>query len=392
MATNLQRLAVDITASPPNRTVVSCAADTIAPVTTRLVVQRHDIRQTRWEDTAPPALEDGSVRMRIETFALTSNNITYATFGDLMNYWQFFPTGDPATGCVPTWGFATVTESRCPGVERGEKFYGYYPIADEVVLRPAPVDDAGFVDSAEHRRPLPPVYNRYVRCSADPGYVASLEAQQALFRPLFSTSFLLDDFLQENRFFGAGTAILSSASSKTAYGTAFCLARRAGKIRVVGLTSAANLEFTRSLGCYDDVFTYDDISALPKSDSAYIDFSGRATVRADVHERLGDRLKYDCAVGVTHWDGMAGGTTLPGPSPVFFFVPDWAAQRAQQWGQAGLLHRIGGAYLAFLEPITRADDPWLTVVTGKGRDAIDTVYAALLDGTVPAREGHILSV
>ena len=32
----------------------------------------------------PLALEDGAVRMRIDTFALTSNNITYATLGDLM--------------------------------------------------------------------------------------------------------------------------------------------------------------------------------------------------------------------------------------------------------------------------------------------------------------------
>lgn len=361
-------------------------------MTTRLAVQRHDIRQTRWEDIPPLALEDGAVRMRIDTFALTSNNITYATLGDLMNYWQFFPTGDPATGCIPTWGFATVAESRHPGVERGEKFYGYYPIADEVVLTPGTLDDTGFVDAAEHRRGLPPVYNRYVRCSTDPGYVAGLEAQQALFRPLFSTSFLLDDFFNENHFFGASTAILSSASSKTASGTAFCLARRAGEVRVLGLTSASNLDFTRSLGCYDDVLTYDHIAALPESDSVYIDFSGRASVRAAVHQRLGDRLTYDCAVGVTHWDAAPGDATLPGPSPVFFFVPDWAAQRARQWGQAGLLQRIGGAYLAFLEPLTRGANPWLTVVTGKGRDAIDTVYTALLDGKIPAREGHILSV
>ncbi|MDA2891875.1 DUF2855 family protein [Mycolicibacterium sp. BiH015] len=359
-------------------------------MTTRLVVQRHDIRQTRWEETPPPDLGDGDVRMRIDTFALTSNNITYAAFGDLMNYWQFFPTGDPATGCVPTWGFATVAESRRAGVEQGEKFYGYYPIADEVVLTAGASDDTGFVDAAEHRRGLPPVYNRYVRCSTDPGYAAGLEAHQALFRPLFSTSFLLDDFLEENHFFGASTTILSSASSKTGYGTAFCLARR--DVRVIGLTSTANLDFTRSLGCYDDVLTYDDIAALPEADSVYIDFSGQASVRAAVHERLGDRLTYDCAVGVTHWDAMSGGGTLPGPSPVFFFVPDWAAQRAQQWGQAGLLQRIGGAYSAFLKAVMRDDDPWLTVVTGKGRDAIDAVYTALLDGEVPAREGHILSV
>ena len=69
----------------------------------------------------------------------------------------------------------------------------------------------------------------YVRCSADPAYIAEREAEQALLRPLFTTSFLIDsDFLADNGFFGARTVVLSSASSKTAYGTAFCLALRHG--------------------------------------------------------------------------------------------------------------------------------------------------------------------
>jgi hypothetical protein len=361
-------------------------------VTTRLVVERQNIRQTRWESIPPPPLEDGAVRMRIDLFALTSNNITYATFGDLMNYWQFFPTGDPATGAIPVWGFASVAESRHPGVEVGERFYGYFPIADDVVLHPEQVDESGFADGAEHRRELHPIYNRYARCAADPGYSAGREAQQALLRPLFSTSFLLDDFLDGNEFFGADTVILSSASSKTAYGTAFCLARRASTVRTVGLTSAANLEFTRSLGCYDAVLTYDEIPDMPISTAVYADFSGSRSVRGDVHRRLGDRLAYDCAIGGTHWDAMGGDHELPGPPPVLFFVPDWAAQRSREWGPAGLAERIADAWIAFMEPVTRPENPWLTVVSGQGPEAVDASYAALLDGTVPAREGHVLAV
>jgi hypothetical protein len=48
---------------------------------------------------------------------------------------------------------------------------------------------------------------------------------------LFTTSWLIDDFLADNRFFGAfddanrpGVMLFSSASSKTAYGMAFMLA------------------------------------------------------------------------------------------------------------------------------------------------------------------------
>ena len=54
-------------------------------------------------------------------------------------------------------------------------------------------------------------------------------------RQLFITSWLIDDFLADNQFFGAtadptqpAQLLLSSASSKTAYGTAFQLAQRAG--------------------------------------------------------------------------------------------------------------------------------------------------------------------
>ncbi|OYN77060.1 DUF2855 family protein [Mycolicibacterium sphagni] len=365
-------------------------------MTIRLAVARTDLRALRWTEAPAKSLDDGEVRLRVDTFALTSNNITYAAFGDAMNYWQFFPTGDPGTGCIPVWGFASVIESRCPGVEVGERFYGYWPIGDEAVLQATDVHPGGFTDGAEHRRALHAIYNQYVRCSTDPGYVADREAQQALLRPLFATSFLIDDFLVDNQFFGATTVVLSSASSKTAYGTAFCLARRRGRaeaVSVVGLTSPANAAFTRSLGCYDDMVCYEDVAtSLPEVASVYVDFSGDAAVRAAVHRRLGDRLAYSCAVGGTHWDAMGGGGELPGPAPVLFFAPDQVRKRAADWGPTGLQERMAEAWTAFMAPVTNADHPWLTVVTGQGQDAVEHCYTALLDGAVPAHEGHILSV
>lgn len=334
--------------------------------------------------------------MRVETFALTANNVTYAMFGDAMSYWQFYPTGDPATGCIPAWGFGSVVESHSPGVAEGERFYGYFPVADEVVLQATAVHPGGFADGAAHRRELPPIYNQYVRCSADPAYRADREAQQALLRPLFATSFLIDDFLAESDFFGARTVILASASSKTAYGTAFCLARRRGApgaVSIVGLTSPRHIEFTRSLGCYDDVFTYDEAATnIRLGSSIYVDFSGSASVRAAVHQRLGDLLHYDCAVGATHWDAPGGAPSVPGPAPVLFFAPTQAGKRVSEWGAEGFGQRLTSAWNAFMDPVTRAQDPWLTVVGGHGTRAVEKCYAALLDGTVPAREGHVLSV
>ena len=62
-----------------------------------------------------------------------------------------------------------------------------------------------------------------------------------LLRPLFITSFMIDDFLHDNDFFGASTVLISSASSKTSYGLAFMLSLRADKrYQVIGLTSVGN--------------------------------------------------------------------------------------------------------------------------------------------------------
>ena len=364
-------------------------------MTQTFVVDRRALSTTHWIDSEPLPLPDGAVRFAIDSFALTANNVTYAAFGDAMNYWGFFPTGDIATGCIPVWGFANVTESRCEGVTVGERFYGFFPIASEVVLQPVRVNAAGFFDGADHRRELHAVYNHYLRCSADPGYAPAHEAEQALLRPLFVTSFLIDDFLADNGFFDAGTVILSSASSKTAYGTAFCLAqrRRTGGVKVVGLTSPANLAFAQGLGCYDTVLAYDAVDTLPADAPAvYVDFSGSVGLRARIHQHLGDRLMYSCSVGGTHWDELGSGKGLPGPKPTLFFAPAQIKKRNADWGPAGLQQRIAEAWAAFMQPVTAAQPPWMRVVRGHGRAAIEATYTELLAGRVNPAEGHILSV
>ena len=366
-------------------------------MTTTFTVARGNLRASHWLETESAALREGEVRLRIDAFALTSNNITYAAFGEAMNYWSFFPTPDPQKGCIPVWGFATVAGSRCPGVEPGERLYGYLPMADDVVLQPGSIDAEGFVDAAPHRRELHPVYNRYVRCAVDPMHDAAREGEQALLRPLFTTSFLIDDFLADNDFFGARSVVLSSASSKTAYGTAFCLARRrtapGSPVRIVGLTSPAHVAFTRSLGCYDEVLPYGDLDRLPPEvPSVYVDMSGNVKVRAAIHGRLADALRYSCSVGGTHWADLGSGKGLPGPRPTLFFAPAQIAKRHGDWGRDGLAQRLSEAWRAFMVSVGDESQPWLQVVRSHGREAVEAAYRAQLDGTVPAREGHILSI
>jgi len=278
----------------------------------------------------------------------------------------------------------------------GERFYGYYPIASDVVLQPVRVGAGGFFDGAEHRRELHAVYNQYTRCATDPGYAAEREAEQALLRPLFTTSFLIDDFLADNAFFGARTVVLSSASSKTAYGTAFCLAQRRGRVdavRIVGLTSAGNAGFTRSLGCYDEVLSYDAVGTLPATvPTVYVDFSGSANVRASVHAHFGDGLTYSCSVGGTHWEELGGGKGLAGPRPVLFFAPAQVKKRNADWGPAALQQRVASAWSDFMQLVTASRNPWLRVVRGRGEAAVESTYATLLAGSINPAEGHVMSV
>lgn len=368
----------------------------------RFLVARGDLRQTRCADDpdAPGAraLADGEVRLHVEQFALTANNITYAAFGQEMNYWRFFPAGDEAFGCIPVWGFATVVESRCEGVEPGLRVYGYLPMGSYLVVQPGRVRPRGFVDAAPHRAGLAAAYNDYAACAQDPLYEAGREGVQALLRPLFTTSFLLDDFLAGQGDFGAQRLLLSSASSKTAYGTAFCIGRRAGHPERVGLTSRGNLDFVRSLGCFEQVLAYDELAVLDASAAAaYVDFAGSAPLRLAVHRHLGDSLRYSCAVGGSHWEALRvnAADRPPGPAPQLFFAPAQAQRRAapppEGIGPRGLEQAIAGAWHALVETLSTASPPWLLVRTGRGPQAVAAALTALLDGAADPREGLVLS-
>lgn len=367
----------------------------------RLLVARrqlHDVRVAPDPDApAERPLTDGEVRLAVDRFALTANNITYAAFGEAMQYWQFFPTGEDDWGCVPVWGFATVIESRAAGVPVGERVYGYLPMGTHLVVRPGRVTAAGFSDQQAHRAALPAVYNHYVFCATDPAYEPAREGHQAVLKPLFTTAFLIDDFLAEAGFFGAAQVLLSSASSKTAYATAFCLSRRRERPRIVGLTSAANLAFAQSLGCYDTLHTYESVPGLdPGVPTVYVDFAGSTPLRRAVHERFDERLAYSCAVGGTHWGALGGAGRLPGPRPELFFAPAQVRKRRapppEGWGADGLNLRLGEAWQAFIDRVDGASPPWLKIRHQRGAAAVESAYRLMLDGKADAREGLMLSL
>lgn len=344
------------------------------------LIDKNDLRATRLAPAVPAELAEGEARLAIESFALTSNNITYAAFGQAMRYWDFFP-GPQGWGRVPAWGYATVEASRHPDLAVGRRFYGFYPMSTHLTVRPRPTR-TGFADAAPHRQDLPVVYNHY-QTVGEPG---PLDDHQALLRPLFITSFLIDDFLAENADFGARSVLLSSASAKTALGLAFLLKRR-GAVEVVGLTSPRNAAFVEGLGYYDRVVTYEAAAAAPvETPAVLVDFAGDAALLRAVHERFGEALAYSCRVGGTHWEAERGGGPLPGPKPVFFFAPDRIRKRAADWGPAGFDERHDAAWALFV-----ADAPrWLTVARGDGPEAVAKAYQAMLEGRTGPETGCIL--
>jgi hypothetical protein len=360
----------------------------------RFLVRRDDLAQTRIEpvDAATP-LAPGTVRLRIDHFAFSANNITYAVFGESMRYWQFFPADD-GWGCVPVWGFADVEASADPAFEAGERCWGYWPMATHVVLAPVELSANGFTDGSVHRADLPAIYNRYQRCA--PGTDRPREHAQALLRPLFATAWLIADFLAEAGDFGARTLLLSSASSKTALATAFCLGRRPGATsRIVGATATTRVAFAACLGVYDEVVAYDALATLPAHEPAlYIDFSGDAGLRRAVHQHWQDRLAYSCAVGATHHTAQGKASGLPGPKPQFFFAPARMQLRAvpppQGLGRAGLMQRIDASWEAFAARAAGGTTPWLAIEERRGVDALQAAYLDALHGRTDPRQGLIL--
>ena len=344
------------------------------------LVRTTDLSQTHVQPAAvsrPAALSEGEVLLAIERFSFTANNITYGVVGDRLGYWTFYPAPD-GWGRIPVWGFARVVASRADGVDEGLRLYGYWPMSTHVTacLQPAV---GGFVDAAPHRRDLAAAYNHYTAAPETPR-----DDLIALLRPLFTTSFLLADYLRQAA--PDATAILSSASSRTAICLAWLLARSGRK--AIGLTSGKNVEFVEGLGFYDTVVGYDGIDTLDPAmpTSAFIDLAGDDGLKAVVHRHFGDRLALSAIVGSTHHDARPGdGAPLPGPAPAFFFAPTYFAARAKDLGAAVLGRRIADAMDAFIE-----DNGWLQVERHHGPDALTQVYHAVRNGEARPDRGHIV--
>ncbi len=359
------------------------------------LVNKKNLAQAQIKDSKidVEALTLGQLLLKVNSFSFTANNITYAALGDSMGYWRFFPT-TLDMGIIPVWGFADVVASQCDDIQVGERLYGYYPMASHVIVEPKHIATGGFVDGTVHRAKLPIIYNQYSRCSHDPMYTKESEALQMLLRPLFTTSFLLDDFFASNQFFNASNILLTCASSKTALGMAFLLKhnrqQRQQNYDIIGLTSAANVAFVESLGCYDRVLSYQEINTLENLPaSAIVDFAGNSDLLLQLHTQLAKTLQYSCRVGASHWQQTGGALKdLPGPQPKMFFAPTQGKKCVEEWGQKVFQDRLAKGWLEFITFVQH----WMQVEYISGPKAVQQAYGEVLAGRNNPQTGYIFSL
>lgn len=341
-------------------------------------VDKADLQATHLRPMEGQSAGPGEIVVRVEQFALTTNNITYGVAADLLGYWQFFPAA-AGEGHIPVWGIASVTESGNDAIAVGSRFYGYYPMASQHTMTPQ-LTDTGFVETAAHRQQLPPLYNRYTEVTSEAGFGEAYDSHQAIYRILFETGFVLDNHLNDNHFFGAEQVILSSASSKTSISAAFAMERRG--IDVIGLTSQGNRGFVEGLDLYDEVLTYDEIEGIdPATPTAYADMSGNGAVLAAVHNQFRDNLVCSYGLGITHRDarGSIDRSKLPGADPGMFFAPTHIQGLIDDLGARGYLAKMTPIWGDFLEEI----DDWISIKEFEAPDGIEAAYRAVLDGASP---------
>ena len=350
-------------------------------------LKKSKISDVRIVDIPLPPLGEGAARLRVESFAVTANNVTYAAIGDMFGYWNFFPA-DGDHGIVPMWGHAQVEASNCADIAVGERLYGYLPMGTHLDVIPGNVSAGQFSDTTDYRQPMSPFYNLYSRLDADPEHDPSREAARMIYGPLFKTGFLIEAMFRREGWFAAEQVAMTSASSKTAMALAHCVKESSPEIRRVGLTNARNASFVRSSGLFDEIVSYDAVEEVTRQPSVLVDFAGNSAVLRTAHETLGAALRYSCLVGATHIEarGSGGDQPLPGPQPILFFAPDHATATVKELGAKGFGQAVAKRWGSFV----RATDGFVAVETRGGLQSAADAFHSTVKGEADPAVGMVV--
>lgn len=353
-------------------------------MTQTLIVKKTDLGSIEVRSSASAlSLESGQTLLQVETFALTTNNITYAHAGDKLGYWNFYPVDDDY-GCVPVWGFARVIASESDQLEIGERIFGLLPMASQFVVEPGGVTALSFSDQSPHRGQLHPWYNRYFRCANDPVFDEARCHIQPVLWGLFMTGWRFAEIASSD----SDAVIISSASSKTALAIAWSLRHINPDIKRIAITSGGNRSFVEARGVYDEILTYDDVAPHSTIEKAtFVDVAGNAAIRSQVHVALGDRLHASYTLGATHRAPPNDALPMPGPTPEFFFIPAVAEDLAAKHG----FDQAHGTFAKAWTEFAPWADQWLQIDRAKGIEAIASGYRDVFAGGLSPNSAKLLT-
>ncbi|KAL5534851.1 hypothetical protein ACEPAG_1316 [Sanghuangporus baumii] len=398
------------------------------------------------ESEIPKTSEDNYVLIRVDRFGFSANNVTYQALGEVSHFRYFdfhkVPESNQISrdshGLIPVWGFGTIVWTSHKRIEVGERVYGYFAPTRYLLLPISPMDVnkyAFFVSRPHFPRDRRP-YNQITRCRTDPQYNPSpgIVDLTMLYRPLFWTSFWCDDWLAASGFHGgAKNFIISSASSKTAFCLAYLIRERFRKqnkmleLKIVGLTSKKNMDFTQSLRLYDVVIEYGMISASFPADHSpgesakwiYVDVAGNDEVNESLRSSFSSSAKENLvahislgltnlspwalssklvpwsenrklldAVHISGQDAASQSASQELPSPETFFMPEWLAVRGSQLSVNQITAMQAGAWAALL----RDGRSWVQIERVHGGERVKAAYEqATRNGLGPER-GYIWSM
>lgn len=338
------------------------------------------------------ALDEGDILVKIDKFAYTANNITYAVTGDTIGYWNFYPVSDGTEqwGMIPVWGFAHVVQSKCNSVSVGDRFFGYFPPAIHLKMHPVRVDEQRFVAGSPHRVKLPAVYNVYHKVTTELNNQQTLENQRMVLFPLHLTAYFLGDRLQEKQFYGAEQVLILSASSKTGTGLGYALRELAESPHIVGLTSPRNLESVAQLKLYDSCLSYAEIAQIKSVPTVIVDMSGSGKILKEIHVHLGDQLKYILKVGLTHWTDTSSSADIEDLTERsrFFFAPTQIARRMQEWGPNEYQRRTEG----FMKKAADRTGEWMDFRKIEGLQGLMDIHPRVCKGEIPTNQGLVVEM
>jgi len=237
-----------------------------------------------------------------------------------------------------------------------------------------------------------------------------------LYRPLYWTAFWCEDWLFASDYRGGAKHIfISSASSKTAFCLAYCIQTRIRNkevptdTRIIGLTSKRNMEFTRRLGLYHEIISYDDInggSFTPGVKAIYADVAGSdefnkrlLAVQGPIFVaaiKLGMSNVTPTKLDVTNaWTKNTGlEETARGSSSTkvlafeTFFMVEWLAVRVKQLSVKEIVRMQIKAWKRLLVDAKG----WVEITRVYGGEKVKAAYDSALKGGLRAEDGYVWSL